>query len=56
MLVDILTRCNKSTVTVITEAVERWNVAPHFLHRVVEGSIAREGEQIVVTSSQHMGA
>ena len=35
-------------VTVITEAGERWNVAPGFLHRVVESSTAQEGKPNVV--------
>ena len=36
MIVGILTRYNKRTVTVIAGSGERWNVAPQFLHRVVE--------------------
>ncbi len=48
MVVGILTRYNKRTVTVITEAGERWNVAPHFLHRVVESSSARNGDPNVI--------
>jgi hypothetical protein len=43
MIVGILTRYNKKTVTVITDAGERWNVAPNFLHRVVE-SRATQGD------------
>jgi len=38
IMVGILTRYNKKTVTVITEAGERWNVAPAFLQRVVESN------------------
>ena len=38
----------KATVTVITETGERWNVAPHFLHSVVESGTAQEGEPNVV--------
>src|SRR5438105_7256425 len=38
MIVGILTRYNKKTVTVITEAGERWNVAPAFLRRVVKSN------------------
>lgn len=48
MLVGCLTRYNKKTVTVITDAGERWNVAPHFLHRVVESSSVREGDPNVI--------
>lgn len=48
VLVGTLTRYNKKTVTVITEAGERWNVAPHFLHRVVEAGTAQEPEQNVI--------
>ena len=32
----VITRYNKKTVTVIAETGQRWNVAPQFLHRVVE--------------------
>ncbi|HEX2494269.1 MAG TPA: hypothetical protein VHK24_10875 [Steroidobacter sp.] len=35
MIVGILARYNKRTVTVLAGS-ERWNVAPHLLHRVVE--------------------
>ncbi len=38
MLVGVLTRYNKKTVTVITEGGERWTVAPGLLHRVVEAN------------------
>jgi hypothetical protein len=48
MLVGILTRYNKKTVTVITEGGERWNVTPHFLHRVVDANGAREAAQNVI--------
>ena len=37
MIVGILTRYNKRTVTVMVGG-ERWNVAPQFLQRVVEAS------------------
>ena len=33
LVVGMLTRYNKKTVTVITDAGQRWNVAPHFLRR-----------------------
>jgi hypothetical protein len=49
MAVGILTRYNKKTVTVITDAGERWNVAPNFLHRVVESSSTRDGDTNVVS-------
>jgi len=48
IVVGILTRYNKKSVTIITEAGERWNVAPGFLHRVVESSTAQEGKPNVV--------
>ncbi|MGQ0651181.1 MAG: hypothetical protein ACT4P4_02755 [Betaproteobacteria bacterium] len=48
ILVGVLTRYNKKTVTVITEAGERWNVAPQLLHRVVEASAAGEAERTVI--------
>lgn len=35
-VVGMLTRYNRKTVTVITEAGQRWNVAPHFLRRAAE--------------------
>ncbi len=38
MLIAVLTRYNKKTVTVITESGERWNVAPGLLHRIVEAN------------------
>jgi hypothetical protein len=34
VVVGMLTRYNKKTVTVITDAGEHWNVAPQFLERV----------------------
>ncbi len=43
MVVGTLTRYNKRTVTVITDAGERWNVAPTLLHRVVEAADAGTG-------------
>ena len=35
-LFGVLTRYNKKTVTVITDAGQRWNVAPRFLRRASE--------------------
>ena len=43
LLIGVLTRYNKKTVTVVTESGERWNVAPGLLHRVVEDGSANEG-------------
>jgi hypothetical protein len=48
MIVGILTRYNKKTVTVITEAGERWNVSPAFLRRTVDAGSARAGDPNVV--------
>jgi hypothetical protein len=48
LVVGILTRYNRKTVTVITDAGGRWNVAPHFLHRVVEASGAPKDDQNVI--------
>ena len=47
IVVGILTRYNKKSVTVITEAGERWNVAPQFLHRVVESTSAEGNPNVV---------
>ena len=33
----ILSKYNKKTVTVLTEAGERWNISPHLLTKVREG-------------------
>ena len=48
LLVGTLTRYNKKTVTVITEAGERWNVAPAFLRRIVDAGSARDADPNVV--------
>jgi len=48
MVVGILTRYNKRTVTVITDAGERWNVAPNLLYRIVESGAGEEGNPNVV--------
>ena len=47
-IVGILTRYNRKTVTIITEAGERWNVAPTLLRKVVEDSATREGAPNVI--------
>jgi hypothetical protein len=36
LVVGMLTRYNKKTVTVITDTGERWNVAPRFLRRAAD--------------------
>lgn len=38
LVVGMLTRYNKKTVTVITDAGERWNVAPRLLRRASESA------------------
>ena len=48
LIVGILTRYNKRTVTVITETGERWNVAPQVLRRTVESSAATESNPNVL--------
>ncbi len=48
MIVGILTRYNKRTVTVIAGSGERWNVAPHFLQRVVDSSSLQVGNPSVI--------
>ena len=48
MLIGVLTRYNKKTVTVITEGGERWNVAPGLLHRIVEANGESEPNPNVV--------
>ena len=48
MLIGVLTRYNRKTVTVITEGGERWNVAPGLLHRIVEASGRGEQDPNVV--------
>jgi hypothetical protein len=48
MVVGMLTRYNKKTVTVITDGGARWNVAPGLLHQVVESSGARVDDPNVI--------
>jgi len=48
MLIGVLTRYNRKTVTVITEGGERWNVAPGLLHRIVEENGGSEQNPNVV--------
>jgi hypothetical protein len=47
-VVGCLVRYNKKTVTVITDYGQRWNVAPQFLHPVVESSTAVEGDPKII--------
>ena len=48
LMVGVLTRYNKKTVTVITEGGECWNVAPGLLHRIVEsGSVSAQNPNVV---------
>ena len=44
----ILTRYNKKSVTVISDAGQRWNVAPQLLHRVIEGESSNVADTNVV--------
>jgi hypothetical protein len=46
-IVGTLTRYNKKSVTVVTDAGERWNVAPSFLRRVAEPG-AREDNVVTI--------
>ncbi len=48
MLIGVLTRYNRKTVTVISGSGERWNVAPGLLHRIVEANAGSEKHPNVV--------
>jgi len=48
VLVGMLTRYNRKTVTVITEDGEHWNVSPALLLKAVEPTVAGEGNANVV--------
>ena len=48
LLIGVLTRYNKKTVTIITDSGERWNVAPGLLHRLVESGSATAQDPNVV--------
>ena len=48
LLVGILTRYNKKTVTVITESGEQWNVAPGLLRRVNSSQSAENASANVI--------
>ena len=47
-IVGMLTRYNKKTVTVVTDAGQRWNVAPSLLRRADEGRRPAPGESNVI--------
>lgn len=47
-LVGLLTRYNRKTVTVLTEAGEQWNVSPGLLRRVEPASTADPAHGTVV--------
>lgn len=48
VVVGMLTRYNKKTVTVITDSGEHWNVAPNFLRRVDDSRSADSGDPNVI--------
>ena len=48
LLVGMLTRYNKKTVTVITESGEQWNVAPGLLRRVNRSQSADDASANVI--------
>ena len=48
LLVGMLTRYNKKTVTVITETGEQWNVAPGLLRRVSSSQSADSASANVI--------
>ena len=48
VLVGMLTRYNRKTVTVITEDGEHWNVSPTLLRKIVETAVAEESNPNVV--------
>lgn len=48
VVVGMLTRYNKKTVTVVTPSGQRWNVAPQFLRRAEEKDITPAAEQNVL--------
>lgn len=47
-MVDMLTRYNTKTVTVITDSGERWNVAPRLLRRTDDSHSAKVSDPNVV--------
>jgi hypothetical protein len=48
MVVGMLTRYNRRTVTVITDSGQRWNVAPALLRRAESSAGAQEPEPNVI--------
>lgn len=48
VVVGMLTRYNKKTVTVVTASGQRWNVAPQFLRRAEEKDITPAAEKNVL--------
>lgn len=48
VVVGMLTRYNKKTVTVITDSGEHWNVAPKFLSRVDDSRCADSSDANVI--------
>jgi len=48
VMVGMLTRYNRKTVTVITESGQRWNVAPRLLRRMQDSQTAEAGDPSVI--------
>jgi len=48
VVIGVLTRYNKKSVTVISDTGQRWNVAPQLLHRVIEGESRNIADSNVV--------
>jgi hypothetical protein len=48
LVVGVLTRYNKKTVTVIASTGQRWNVAPRFLRRASQGETRATSDPKVV--------
>ena len=42
---SIVAKCNRKTVTVITEDAHQWNVAPVFLSRLITGEATHQAGQ-----------
>jgi len=47
-VVGMVTRYNKKTVTVVTDAGQRWNVAPSLLRRIQDARRANRGDSNVI--------
>ena len=45
----MITRYNKKTVTIVTDDGHRWNVAPHFLERVLSPAKMEPGSSKIVS-------